>query len=172
MSRFVAIHEAGHAVIGRVLGLSCGKVTVEPEPPRRAIWSESGELIVAHKDGPDAHAEIWRRWSPWDSGTQKQLDQAYVVMTLAGAEAERVLCGTVEPGIDAGDLRIATRVIGNNPERLAKLRRKANALVRKHAVDIEKVATALLERGTLYDLQVSRLLLGWTDKEVWAGRRL
>ena len=29
--RRTAIHEAGHAVIGRVLGLTCGEVTIVPD---------------------------------------------------------------------------------------------------------------------------------------------
>ena len=168
--RRVAVHEAGHAIVGRALGLSCGKVTIEPEDMWRVVWSASGQLEQVRDGVLEAHAEIWRRWYPERDASRQELDHAYVTMSLAGAEAERVIFGNIEPDCNAGDLRITNRVIGDNPALLAKLRKKARSLVRKNRSDIERVAKSLLHRGTLFSMQVDRLLMGWTDEEVGAGR--
>ena len=142
MSLSAAIHESAHAVIARKLGLSCGKVTLEPSRSIRSL----------------AHAEIAHRWYPnRGAGTRQECDEAYVIALYAGHEADRALCSKEEHN-DTHDREDAASVLGDAVHLEAQLRRKALALVREHSADIELVATALLERRTLYGAEVHVML--------------
>jgi len=85
------LHEAGHAVVGRVLGLVCGEVT------------------LATPDGlGHAHVEPRWRWREREYGAPKQLAEAFAVALYAGAESERVILGISEPDGDGVDQERAT----------------------------------------------------------------
>jgi hypothetical protein len=67
----VAFQEAGHAVIARKLGLSCGMVTLEPA-----------------MNGPKAEI-AWRYYPKRPNATQEQANAAFAIAIYAGREAER-----------------------------------------------------------------------------------
>src|SRR4051812_30851388 len=84
-----AIHEAGHAVIGRVLDLACGAVTIEPD----------------YDDGSWGCATIWNGGASIDRWQRRGLDRdedvalrAAAITAMAGAEAERLILGEAGPG--------------------------------------------------------------------------
>lgn len=52
--RHTAVHEAGHAVVGRVLGLDCGVVSIEINRTDR----EAGHAIIAD---PSVTLSGWER---------------------------------------------------------------------------------------------------------------
>lgn len=150
-----AIHEAGHAVISRVLGLPCGEVTIESD--------DDQELGYAAVDDPG------RDWQRGD-GPRRPLIEASCVGLYAGAEAERIIVGNTVAG-DGPDCSKATSLIsivgvrgavfvGDDVwERYeARLRSRSVALVKKHRWQIERVAHALTEQGTLTDEQVNELI--------------
>ena len=155
--RATACHEAGHAVIGRVIGLPCGKVTIVGDDEH-----ELGHAIVA---------DPIRTWERGD-GPRKPLVEASCISLYAGAEAERVILGEVgDPVGDGYDNEKATslimiigvrgaRYVGDDVwERYeARLRRRSNELVRLHQYRIERVATALEERGTLEGDEVDAIM--------------
>ena len=151
----IAIHEAGHAVIGRMLGLPCGDVTTEPSDDQ-----ELGHAVVG---------DPIRDWCRGD-GPRRPLVEASCVSLYAGAEAERIIVGSADVG-DGPDCSKATSLIsiiglrgaafvGDDVwERYeARLRRKAATLVTKHTEQIERVARALMEHGKLTDEQVNELI--------------
>jgi len=87
----VAFHEAGHAVIGRMLQLSCGEAT---------IVQDGDDVGGAYITNP------LHQWEPGD-GLRRPLVDGFCIALYAGAEAERVLLGAVDGG-DETDCERAT----------------------------------------------------------------
>jgi Peptidase family M41 len=154
--RAVAHHEAGHAVIGRLLGLTCGKVTIIPE------------------DESQGYAEILnplRNWKKGD-GPKRPLAEIFCISLYAGAEAERVLLGVKSPQYNGVDQERATNCIvmaGGIPgasfvgdgvwERYKdRLRERAKKLVVLHRTKIERVAEQLVSRRSLSSEEVHALM--------------
>ena len=139
-----AYHEAGHAVIGRVLGLSCGDATAEPD-------HDSAGHAITH--------DQWVTWRDWEErGKWRDLSSvvlARVISFMAGVESENELLGRNEGG--DGDDRFQVRLMaseldipnGNWECYEMRIRAQTRRLVRRHRLRIERVAQALLERGTL-----------------------
>jgi len=152
--RHTAIHEAGHAVIGRVLGLSCG-----------------GASIIANEAEDEAgHAIIhdpWATVSRWESAFRAKVEQGIVplrcrearlafrgtiIARVAGAEAEAVLLGVCAGGDGYDREQIEMMAESDNSELPAdlwgryepRMRRQARRLIRKHRSKIEQVAQALM----------------------------
>jgi cell division protease FtsH len=153
LKRRIAVHEAGHAVIGRALGLPVGQVTIRENEDARGRAQISDPIAT------------WRR----GDGPRAKLANSFVVMLFAGGEAERILLrGPSE--LDGNDCRRATACLaeaGAVPgasvgdehfdRHEASLRRRATTLVRQHRSRIEQLAEALVERETLTSLEVDAL---------------
>ncbi|MCA0417353.1 MAG: hypothetical protein LCH80_01290 [Proteobacteria bacterium] len=151
-----AVHEAGHAIIGRAAGLGCG-----------------GAGIIA--DGTRVgFAEIDKPWFGWrrGDGSRAALIEAYVVAVLAGAEAERYALGAADGG-DWSDqdsvheaithLRIrGCAFVGDEIwcARTALLRRRSERLVARHWPTITYTALAMVEHRTLDRHQLDALARG------------
>ena len=84
--RCAAIHEAGHAVIARILGLACGEVTIRTDGD-----DELGYTVVRNP------LKTWQR----GDGQRRPLAEAHCMSLYAGAEAERVILGTSDVGDSA-----------------------------------------------------------------------
>ena len=140
-----AIHEAGHAVIARVLALTCGGATIVPD----------------YDDGAAGHSiteDPWHCLYEWEKRGKVRNDDAVwharIIGYMAGAEAEVALLGSTQGG-DADDRYqielMAEELVGagtwNRIE--PRLRRMTQMLVRRHRLLIERVAAALLEKRTL-----------------------
>jgi ATP-dependent Zn protease len=156
-----AIHEAGHAVIGRVLGMLCGSITIEPDD------DSGGHGII--QDPYD----IWDAWE--QKGRYRNFSTVYVgrIMSfMAGAEAEVEICGECQGG-DSDDRHQIARMMmsrwldipgyeedgDGSVERFeARLRARTRGLVRRHRDKIERVAATLLARRTLTAEQVEALM--------------
>jgi hypothetical protein len=156
----IAIHEAGHAVIGRVLGLKCGGASIISD-------YEDHSAGRAYTYGEATLAE----WC--ESGRKLQLRDAAccyraMVMTLmAGIEAENDCLGGNCGGDDWDRVEIAKardeiNYPGDGDEAwfhyLDRLRAKTRGLVRRHRNKIERVAIALQTRKTLTAEEIDRLL--------------
>lgn len=141
-----ATHEASHAVIARVLTLMCGGATIVPdyddgaaghsitEDPLLCLgeWERRGKV----RDSIDA---IWH---------------AQIIALMAGAEAEVVLLGSTQGGDTHDRYEIERRAEqleggGSWSQIEPRLRAMTRVLVRRHRVQIERVAAALTERKTL-----------------------
>jgi hypothetical protein len=102
-TRATAYHEAGHSVIGRVLGLICGKVTIIPDnaettiPDNAETTAGYSMLEVApsiaywERKQPEAMSQIWT-----------YVHRAYIIMMMAGEEAQ-VCIGHCAGGGDDDD---------------------------------------------------------------------
>jgi ATP-dependent Zn protease len=158
--RHIAVHEAGHAVIARVLTLSAGSVTIKPEYARRAgELSSAGHAIT---DEPNACIYQWaRRGKVRDAKNAMWFGR--IVAFMAGAEAEIVILGSTMGG--DGDDRYQIDLMADEVEcdpdqwrRIeARLRAMTQTLVRRHRDKIERVADALLAKKTLSAATIDKL---------------
>jgi ATP-dependent Zn protease len=150
----VAIHEAAHAVIARVLTLAAGHVTIKPNYRDR-----SRGVSITHE--PYACLSAWeQRGKVRDSDDAVYI--ARIISTMAGAEAEMELLGSqaIGDGHDREQIELmAEELTGNYSwDRLEpRLRKMTRMLVRRHRARIERVAEALLTKIKLSGKQVDKL---------------
>jgi ATP-dependent Zn protease len=156
---YTAYHEAGHAVIGHVLGLGCGSVTIVPDAVGEGCTTTKSPLATL--DAWDARGRC--RYNGRDL---KSVYRAYIMGVMAGREAAELCCGPGGDFIGDGDdiQQIETlihrtydldRESWPSPSprvgdfNLDRLRRAARHLCIRHREKIERVAQALVKRGTL-----------------------
>lgn len=164
--RYTACHEAGHAVVGRVLGLGCGRVTIVPD---------ATGVGCATIKSPLAILDLWdaRGRCRYNGRDLRSVYRAYIMSLMAGREAAELCCGPGGSFVGDGDdiRQIETlirrtydrdRVIWLSPPvadfRLDRLRRAARALSIRHRDKIERVARALIERRTLSPEAIERMM--------------
>lgn len=155
--RHTATHEAGHAVIGRVLALSCGGATIRPDYKARtagiAIIEESYTCDAAWEERGKICGSIDAVW------------HAKIMSSMAGAEAEIILLGATQGG-DSDDRcqieRLAEELSNSSAwpwERIeGRLRAMTRMLVRRHRALIERLAAALLKKKTLSGAAIDKLI--------------
>ena len=155
--RSTAYHEAGHAVIGRVLGLTCGGATIVPDYDE---GSAGHAVTYVERSIENWHCRGRLRWV--------SMFRARILMLAAGRESEIECLGTSDNGVfgDADDLREISITLpevlaeGDVPEEvLARLRVKARGLVRRHRRAIAKVAAALMRHSTLDAQQIDAIVV-------------
>jgi|SRR5579863_7037007 len=155
----VAIHEAAHAVIGRVLNLSCGSVTIVPNVDE----GEAGCAIIHDpwKTAYDWDQKIWEEVEqglpPSKSRNPRSAFRGTILARMAGAEAETVILGACQGGAGDDQFEIEAMAVSRHAEFSSeeweryepRMRRQTRQLIRRHRAKIERVAAALLARGTL-----------------------
>lgn len=152
--RRTAIHEAGHAVVGRILTMLCGGASIRPD-------EEAGEAGHAITADPYAVTAAWEQREKWRNfGT---VWTGRILTVMAGAEAEIEILGSSEGG-DGDDRYQITLMLHESLDetghehREARLRRFARQIVRRHRNDIERVAAALEVHETLAGEEIDALL--------------
>ena len=143
-----AYHEAGHAVIGRVLELTCDQVSIIPDTDD----DSAGHAIIA---------DPWRTMWDWEQRERyrdaRQAFRGTIMARMAGAETECEFFGQCRGG-DGDDRREIAWLMDSRYAEIpvddwdrleARLRAQARRLVRRHRDTIERVATALMEHETL-----------------------
>ena len=152
-AQHLAIHEAGHAVIGRVLRHVCGHVT-----------------IIADEDsaGHSITADPWLTIHEWEA---REIYRSYesairsrIIVIQAGVVAEEVLLGSCEGG-DGEDRRqafmMAESLSAPDPdELLARLRRSCRYLVERKRGAIILIADRLKLAGTISAAEADSLVSG------------
>jgi hypothetical protein len=145
-----AIHEAAHAVVGRVLAMLCGHATI------KADHDSAGHSITA-----DPYA-IAYRWQI--AGKDRDMSSIWRgrIMTLqAGAEALAEIVGgevTIGDEDDRYQVALMAEELGCDDAGEARLRRHTRRLVRRHRPTIERVATSLIKQGQLSMQQIDALV--------------
>jgi hypothetical protein len=151
----IAVHEAGHAVIGRVCGLLCGHVTINRN-------------LLEGEEGYSQAGNIWDICAVWEQRGKlrslKSIMIGRVLHDMAGAEAERVLIGCCKGG-DNDDRYHAARILqfdlGRDDEKYERqLRRMCGMLAKRHRQTIEAVAKKLIEKRKLSGKAIDKLIKG------------
>ena len=147
-------HEAGHAVVARVLTMAAGRATIRPN--YRDL--EAGRAVL---HGAYATMSEWER-----RGKVREPDAVLhgrIIATMAGAETEAVLLGRT--AIGDGDDRywiaiMAEELRYSRPwERLEpRLRAMTRMLVRRHRALIARTAKALLKKTSISAKQLDKLI--------------
>ena len=165
--RSTAIHEAGHAVIGRVLDMCGGGASIVDDD------NFAGRVDIRLPSAIQDH---------WEKQLQKYryFESVFIgrILTcMAGAEAEIMLAGShAEESGDVGDRDQITLMFDGASEapglrelreetHEARLRRFTRVLVRRHSDKIERVAEALLMRQHLSGEEIDELVFGPKEKE-------
>jgi hypothetical protein len=156
-----AIHEAGHAVIGRVLLLRCGEATIKLNP-------EAGEAGYAITHDPWATVQAWDDCGIYRRAMHASAIKGRILAFMAGRAAEEECIGHCRGGDGDDRHQIDLMLDSRSPadadiariER--RLRSMARQLVRRHRIMIERVAAELLEHtavdGERLDALVGRPL--------------
>lgn len=167
MDYSTAIHEAGHAVVGRVLRLPCGGATIE------AQGNAGGHAKIG---------DTWRIVDAWwgdlenpgtrPHGTTASGLRASLLYFMAGWAAERMIIGECQDG-DRDDRHQIMLMLGqlDIPGRRepgdwawdhyeSRLRLRSCGLVRRHHLPIERVAAGLMSRCTLSAQEIDAFVLG------------
>ena len=152
--RHTAVHEAGHAVIARVLTLMCGGASIVPDHE----VGGAGHSITA--DPLECEAEWFKRGR---LRHENAVWHARIITYMAGAESEVVILGSTQGGDGDDRYQIALMseelTTGADWDRLeARLRAMTRTLIRRHRVLIERVADTLLAKGKLTAKQLDRLV--------------
>jgi hypothetical protein len=150
--RSTAYHEAGHAVIHRVVGMLCGGVTIEPD-------YEEMTAGVAIVHDPWAVYSAWERRGKQRGHPYESVLRGRIMGYMAGREAI-IAFGTHHLG-DGDDLRqiaLMADEAGISEAYLDRLRPKVRALLRRHWPKVERVAEALLDSRTLTGEEIDALI--------------
>ena len=152
-------HEAGHAVIARVLGFKCGGAVV---PVYEMANRQGGQATIY---ASSETLKSWRRRGKFRDG--RSIAHGQIMIMLAGQEAEIVCCGAYIENGNGRDLEIANGWLRlASPPSLERWRAKTRGLVRRHRHKIERVAQALLAKRKLSARAIDRLM---KPPEPWEG---
>jgi hypothetical protein len=139
--RNTATHEAGHAVVGRVLMLKCGGASIQADHESVAEREKRGKVRVDFA--------VWH---------------GRIITYMAGAESEVALLGSTlgGDGDDRRQIDLMSEELTNSDEKWERieprLRAMTRQLVRRHRGLIVRVAEELLAKGKLTGRQLDKLV--------------
>jgi hypothetical protein len=128
------LHEAGHTIIGRALGLSMGGIAINTD-----VLRERGQFAVAYHDH---YRTTLHRWH--ERGRKRHLAvvlRAQAIMLMAGYEAEVIFVPGGYAGGDDSDRRHIAILLNKlhaleQPASEERLRRFTRQLIRRHKLAI------------------------------------
>ncbi|MFC5504238.1 hypothetical protein [Bosea massiliensis] len=170
--RATAVHEAGHAVIGRVMAQECGEVTIIPD--RSAMTA-----------GYSITGDAWSTIHAWDQAGRwreyRSITIGRIITLMAGRHAEEELRGVCQGGDGHDQREIAMMVdeagwgergdtAGDAAVLLARLERFSRAAVRRHRKAIRALASELLKRKSMTADEVAEVLQPHLPRWHWPPR--
>jgi len=151
-----AYHQAGHAVVGRILRLPCG-----------------GAALAQGRTADVGHAVIvdpWLAANNWWEVLEKQRPieaafRATIIALMAGREAELAILGYefYDRQAERRDIERMGLYLHRNGgwgRYRSRLNRRAHGLVRRHRPKIERVAKVLNVKGMLTADEIDVLVMG------------
>jgi ATP-dependent Zn protease len=167
---YTAYHEAGHAVVGRVLGLLCGSATVVPDVVGYGCTTIKSPLATL--DEWDARGR-----SRFNGSDLRSIYRAYIMALMAGREAAELCCGIGGSFVGDGDdmQQIENLVHGSyhldlsylglprcdasgDFDRVDRLRKATRGLCIRHREKIERVAQTLIKDQSLSPNAIEALM--------------
>lgn len=126
----IALHEGGHSIVARVLGLECGGATVADDHGRANYQDTTDDSI------------------------------ATIIAHMSGAASEHVLIGNIGNGIAADweQIAAASGARGMTQDECNRLWRVACLLVKAHETDIRVLAVELQRRGRLSGVEIDAIV--------------
>lgn len=170
--RHVAVHEAGHAVIGKAMGLRPEHVTIRPTPAESLqgdAFALSGHAAGQCRVSVDG---LLARYSAFSVIRRR------VITAAAGAVAEQELLGS-DCGGDSRDREMIGRVLRDFLKAIGctdssdaavlerHLRRITARLARRHRAAIASLAGELMERGELGGEELQEALVEGALPRPW-----
>lgn len=155
-----AVHEAGHAVVGRVMAQECGEVSVVADHDEMT----AGYAITAD---PWDTVGAWDRAGRWRE--HRSIVIGRIIALMAGRHAEEELCGACKGG-DGGDQNEISAMIDDGAWRakqdmsessqalLTRLERFSRVTVKRHRSAINDLAVELMRRQHMTVDQVADFL--------------
>jgi hypothetical protein len=142
-----AVHEAGHAVIARALGLTTGYANFLPDCEETSADALIFDALLALR---------WNRLHPERKGDDAEFWHGKIIARLAGAEAEREIIGS-SLGEDDDDHRQYKfgddlTYSDEGPEHGVRMRHFARQLVKRHRNAILRFAEQLVAAAELDEL--------------------
>lgn len=151
---YIAVHEAGHVVLGKILGIPVESATIEPTN------QYVGMIVVPGRD------ELWDFWqrNGKDHRSLKSAGIALILTAFGGLHATEELLGCYDSSDEDADAAFATQLVwatfsDDEAERyIPRMRRQTRRLIRKHSNKIERVAATLVERRSLSTDELDELI--------------
>lgn len=162
----VAVHEAGHIVVGLALGMPCqnARIVVGGAAGQAGVLSAVGEAVAtpATLRPPEDVADFYRQAAPlvWPDLPPAEAALRSVTMLLAGRQAELVAAGIRLPGelrIHDPDHQWGRAILAAAEMRLAMTwaQRMARHLLTCRWPEVEAIAAELRATGI------------WTNPDAW-----
>lgn len=161
----IAVHEAGHIVVGLALGMPCHDAGILPDGTagRAGVLSPVGDnSITKLPPAPDEVACIYLRAACliWPGLPPADAALNYAVMLVAGRQAELIAAGHRLPGelrMSDPDHLQARAILSATDQRLAMTwtQRKARHLLTSAWPEVEIITAELRKTGT------------WTNLDAW-----
>jgi len=152
--RRTATHEAGHAVIHRVVGMVCGGAFIVPDYDTMS----AGFAIAADHYVTDY---AWERRGKFRDFGSVSILRGRIMGFMAGREAEIIAFGEkheIGDGDDRYQIALMAEEASVSEAYLDRLRPKVRALLRRHWRKVEVVTEALLARKTLSGVEIDAII--------------
>ncbi|WP_157273622.1 hypothetical protein [Thiobacillus denitrificans] len=152
----VAIHEAGHIVAGRALGMPCNDARVSPDGAsgRAGVLSPVGDNGITNPPPPDEVARVYLQAACliWPGLGTAEAALNYAVMLVAGRQAELIAAGhrlSGELRMHDPDHQQCRAILAASDQRLAMTwaQRQARHLLTTAWTEVEAIANTLREQG-------------------------
>jgi hypothetical protein len=173
--RHAAIHEAAHAVTGRMLSMVCGTASiVHGETTMTCGFSVTKQPLVIE--------DAWfTRGKHRGVRATLSILHGQIMTSMAGREAEIIAFGEQDVGADRDDMLEIDRLANYagdtvtifSPAYLERLRIKVRPLLRQHWHKVVAVAEALLIKKTLAETEIDTVIRKvTTPREQAIARRI
>jgi len=172
--KVIAYHEAGHAVVARLLGESIISVTIADIKeentgvlrPSAAYWASGTAAEVAGHEtdakvalaGPMAQLKSRPSRDHRAAQAIESHEEDYANAQRAATHIALLLAGKPPP--EPGEITLSGAVAGSYRATLERLRRETKAMLDEHWPAVKRVAKALFERDHLDQAELDRLIAG------------
>jgi hypothetical protein len=177
--KVIAYHEAGHAVVARLLGQPLISVTIDIENDNTGVLRESAAHAAREGDpaaqiagceidakvalaGPLAQLKSRPSRNSRHAPAIERHEEDYAHAQSAVAHIALLKAGmpVPEPGAAKQEITLNGAVAESYQATLEKLKRETKALLDEHWAAVKRVAKALFERDRLDQRELDRLMAG------------